>query len=548
MKILITSIFILSTVFSFGQQKDSPKLVVGIVVDQMCYDYIYRYYSKYSEGGFKKLMSEGTNCRNTQYNYIPTYTGPGHASIYTGTTPSNHGIVANDWYDRTTGKEVNCVTDSTVTPVGTTSAYGYYSPKNLKANTITDQLKLTYPNAKVISMSIKNRGAILPGGHLSDGSFWYDFATGKFITSSYFMNELPKWVNDFNSKKQVEKYMQGEWNTLLDISEYTESEPDNSPYEHLLPGKIAPVFPYNLSKMMEGKDAMLQYETFVYTPFSNTFLTDFALSSIDAEDLGKDNQTDMLCISYSTPDLAGHAFGPYSVEIEDMYLRLDLEIKRLIEELEKKVGKGEFTLFLTADHAVVPVPQYLVDKNLPGGYFFMDEHFTQLRTDLEQKFGFDCILSVDNMNIYLDRKSLSDNDIDYDEVVEFIRENVQSWENVKRVFTAKQLYSSAVDDEWMDMVRKGYHHAESGDIIFILEPGFLPKYSDTESAHKGTSHGSAFNYDTQVPLLWYGENVSAQEIYRKIEITDISATLSQLLYVQMPNALTGKPIVELLKH
>ncbi len=548
MKAFLFLTFLCVTLTSSAQQEDSPKLVVGIVVDQMCYDYLYRYYSKFSDKGFRLLMEEGTNCRNTQYNYIPTYTGPGHASIYTGTTPSNHGIVANDWFDRSTGREVNCVTDSTVTPVGTTSAYGYYSPRNLKANTVTDQLKLTYPNAKVISMSIKNRGAILPGGHLSDGSYWYDFTSGKFITSSYFKSELPKWVNDFNKKKYVEEYMKGEWNTMLDISEYTESEPDNSPYEHLLTGKKSPVFPYVFPEMLAGKDLSVQYEVFAYTPYSNTFLTDFALSSIDAEGLGKDNQTDMLCISYSTPDLAGHAFGPYSVEIEDMYLRLDLEIKRLIEELESKVGKGAFTLFLTADHAVVPVPQFLMDKNLPGGYFYMDEHFTSLRSDLIQQFGFDCILSVDNMNIYIDKVMLINKEINYDEVVEFIRSRVQDWENVKRVFTAKQLYQTSTDDAWTDMVRRGYHHAESGDLIFILEPGFLPKSSDTELAHKGTSHGSAFNYDTHVPLLWYGANVSSQEIYRNIQITDISATLAQFFYIQMPNALTGKPIVELLKH
>ena len=548
MKYSFLLILALSTFTAFSQQKDSPKLVVGIVVDQMCYDYIYRYYSKYSEGGFKKLMTEGANCRNTQYNYIPTYTGPGHASIYTGTTPSNHGIVANDWFDRSTGESVNCVTDSTVSPVGTTSEYGYYSPRNLKANTVTDQLKLTYPNAKVISMSIKNRGAILPGGHLSDGSYWYDYTTGKFITSSFYKSELPKWVNKFNDNKYVEKYMKGEWNTLLDIKEYTESEPDNSPYEHLLTGKTTPTFPYDFTEMLKGQEAMVQYEVFAYTPYCNTFLTDFALSSIDDEELGKDNQTDMLCISYSTPDLAGHAFGPYSIEIEDMYLRLDLEIKRLIEELEKKVGKGEFTLFLTADHAVVPVPQYLMDKKLPGGYFYFDEFFPSLKDELVQKFGMDYILSLDNMNIYLDKELMNENQINYDEVVNFIRIKIQEWENVKRVFTAKQLYSSSADDEWMDMVRKGYHHAESGDLIFILEPGFLPKYSDTESSHKGTSHGSAFNYDTHVPLLWYGGNVQSQEVYRSIQITDVSATLAQLLYLQMPNALTGKPIIELFKH
>ena len=227
-----------------AQQEKSPKLIIGIVVDQMCYDYLYRYYDRFGENGFKKLMNKGTNCRNTKYNYLPTYTGPGHASIYTGTTPDNHGIVANDWFDKTTRQSVNCVEDSLVTPIGTISGYGLFSPKNLKVNTITDQLKLTYPKAKVISMSIKNRGAILPGGHLSDGSYWYDFASGEFITSSFFASDLPNWVKLFNSEKHVANYMGKTWKTYYPIETYTASGPDDSPYERLLKGKSTPTFPY----------------------------------------------------------------------------------------------------------------------------------------------------------------------------------------------------------------------------------------------------------------------------------------------------------------
>ena len=538
---LLFGVFLMASI-GYSQQIKSPKLVVGIVVDQMCYEYLYRYYDKFCEGGFRKLMADGTNCRNTQYNYIPTYTGPGHASIYTGTTPNNHGIVANDWFDMTTKKSVNCVEDSAVTPTGTVSSYGYFSPRNLKANTITDQLKLTYPDAKVVSMSIKNRGAILPGGHLSDGSYWYDFTSGKFITSSFFKKQLPQWVSDFNEEKLPEAYLKKEWNTIMDISLYAESGPDDSPYEHLLPGKTSPTFPYDLKEMTKG---VPNYDLFTYTPFANTFLTDFALRSIENEGLGIDNQTDMLCISYSTPDMAGHAFGPYSVELQDIYLRLDLEIQKLIGELEKQLGKGEFTLFLTADHAVVPVPQYLMDKKLPGGYFFKRENIAHLSSLATSKFGKDYILSEDNMNIYLDVDQIIADDVSYDDIVSFITKEVQSWENVKRAFTGAQLYNSSIDDEWMDMVRKGYHHSESGDVIFMLEPGFLPKSTDSESARKGTSHGSAFNYDTHVPLLWYGKGIPAQEILRKVNVTDIAATLAHLLYLQMPNSATGEPILEI---
>lgn len=544
MKQLVVLPFIFSCFFGYAQQHASPKLIVGIVVDQMCYEYLYRYYDKFCEGGFRKLMNDGANCRNTSYNYIPTYTGPGHASIYTGTTPNNHGIVANDWFDRESNAEVNCVEDTLVQTVGSSSDYGIFSPTRLKATTITDQLKLTYPDAKVISMSIKNRGAILPGGHLSNGSYWYDFSTGDFITSTFFENSLPAWVSNFNQQPYVEKILKGEWNTIMDISLYAESGADNSPYEHLLPGKTTPTFPYNLKEMT--KDS-LHYGLFTYTPFANTYLTDFAIASIDPNELGKDDQTDMLCISYSTPDIIGHAFGPNSIEIEDTYLRLDLELKKLIKTLEAKVGKDDFVIFLTADHAVVPVPQYLMDKKLPGGYFFLEEHMAALKTALIAEYGEDLVLYEDNLNVYLNHDRIHALGLSLSEVQQFVSGRIQRWKGVKRSFTAEQLYYSGIDDEWRDMVAKGFHHEESGDVLFILEAGYLPKSVDSELARKGTSHGSAFSYDTHVPLLWYGKGIPAKEIMRPINITDITATLTHMLYLQRPSMTTGAPILELLQ-
>ncbi len=530
-----------------AQQKDQPKLIVGIVVDQMCYEYLYRFQEKYGKNGIRLLMDKGTNCRNTNYNYVPTYTGPGHASIYTGTTPSNHGIVANEWYDRELGRQINCVEDTTRRTIGAESKSGWCSPKNLKSNTITDQLKMTYPDVKVISMSIKNRGAILPGGHLSDGSYWYDYANGKFITSSFFKEALPGWVLDFNSKNYATSYMQGVWDTYYPIETYTESGPDQSPYEHLFPGKTTPTFPYDLKQIVESDTSVTAAGLFPYTPFANTFLTDFALQALKNEQLGVDAQTDMLCISYSTPDIIGHMFGPNSKEIEDTYIRLDKELERLIQELNKTVGKGDFVLFLTADHAVVPVPQLLTDHNLPGGYFFQDTNFVLLGEKLTSKFGANVVDDYDNLNIYLDRDTMTLMGVDYLEVVDFVAAEVYQWEGVKRVFTGDQLYNSNANDPLFNMVRNGYHHAESGDLIISLEPGYLPKSLDSESSRKGTSHGSAYSYDTHVPLLWYGANIPKQEVFRDVEITDITATLVHMLYLQEVNALTGKPILELLE-
>lgn len=544
-KSILTLSLILSGFGVSAQQSEAPKLVVGIVVDQMCYEYLYRYEERYSKKGLRLLMEKGTNCRNMNYNYVPTYTGPGHASIYTGTTPSNHGIVANDWYDRDLQRSINCVEDTTQSTVGSQSEAGMCSPKNLKANTVTDQLKLTYPDAKVISMSIKNRGAILPGGHLSDGSYWYDFSNGNFITSTFFQDNLPSWVSDFNTKKYAEQYMKGTWNTLYPMETYTASGPDNRPYEHLLPGKTTPTFPYDLPEMVASDELVTAPGLFPYTPFANTFLTDFAIAGLRSEGLGQDDQTDMLCISYSTPDIIGHAFGPYSIEIEDTYLRLDQEIERLIATLNKEVGKGEYVVFLTADHAVVPVPQFLLDHHLPGGYFFQDTNFVTLGNALIEQFGQNFIDDYDNLNIYLDHDSIEISGYDYNDVLNFVLRHVKSWDGVKRVFTGDQLYNANVDDPWLNMVRNGYHHAESGDIIITLEPGYLPKSEDNERSRKGTSHGSAYSYDTHVPMLWYGADIPKQEVMRSLEITDITATLTHIMYLQQVNAMTGKPIVEL---
>lgn len=535
--------FVGSTCMNLSAQTiKKPKLVVGIVVDQMCYEYLYRYQAKFSGNGFVKLMKNGTHCRNTQYNYVPTFTGPGHASVYTGTTPSNHGIVANEWFHRSLGKEVNCVEDTTVIPVGSDYKGGKRSPANLKANTITDQLKMTYADSKVIAVSIKDRSAILPGGHLSDGSYWFDYSTGGFLTSSYFKKELPAWVADFNAQKKPDHYLTQTWNTLLPIEQYTESGPDDTPYEHLLAGKTAPVFPYDLKAMSGDKP---NYDLFAYTPFANTYLADFAMAALKQEKLGKGKASDFLCISFSTPDILGHAFGPYSVEIEDLYLRLDLEIAKILKTLETEIGKDNFVFFLTADHAVVPVPQYLTDRKLPGGYLFAAPFVQSLKEKVTAKFGADFIAAEENNNVYFDRNIIREKGINLHEAQDFVKEEVRLWTGVKRVYSAYELESAGADDEWKDMVRRGYRYEESGDVLFLLEPGYLPKYSSSEKAHRGTSHGSAFNYDTHVPLIWYGGGIPKQEIIRRVNITDITATLVPILQLQKPNATTGEPILEI---
>ncbi len=530
---------VLVTISTIKAQK--PKLVVGIVIDQMCYEYLYRYQPNFSKNGFNRFLNHGVNYRNTLYNYVPTYTGPGHASIYTGTTPSNHGIIGNEWYDNDKQRTINCVADENYKSIGTASLEGNCSPKNLKTYTITDQLKLTYPTSKVFSFSIKDRGAILPGGHLSNGSFWYDYSSGKFITSSFYSAQLPVWLNEFNSVNNASSYSK-KWDLLLNETMYESN--DDSPYEVIISGKNKAVFPYDFPSLENNMSV------FTLSPFANTLLTDVAISALDNEKLGKSNGCDFLAISYSTPDIAGHAFGPYSRELEDMYYRLDREIARLIDKLEQQVGKKNLVVFLTADHAVVPVPQMLIDKNLPGGYIYMEKLQQSLKEALKTDLGIkeELILIEENQHFYLNHSVIKSENYSLQLITNTMKKILLEWPGIKAVYTKEELMlEKGVEDEWKTMVRKGFDYNRSGDVVFLVEPGYLTKTTDSPKAHQGTSHGSSFNYDAHVPLLWYGKTWKKTDIFSPCEITDIAPTLVHLMNLQRPGAMTGSPLLELLK-
>ena len=514
------------------------KLVVGIVVDQMCYDYLQRFDDNFENGGFNRFLKNGVNCKNTQYNYVPTYTGPGHASIYTGTTPSNHGIVANDWYDRKLHKTQYCVLDTNVTGVDQANKYGMSSPHFLTTTTISDQLKMTYPASKVISLSIKDRSAVLPGGHLSNGSYWFDFQSGTFITSSYYQQKLPEWVREFNLHHAADTYL-SDWNLLLPINRYSRTQ-DNSPYERSFGGKKSAVFPYTQEEIGRGN-----YPQFVVTPFANTQLTDFATTAIVQEALGKREATDLLCISYSTPDIAGHEFGPYSLEIEDIYLRLNQELEKLFKTLDREVGKKNYTVFLTADHAVVPVPQQLVDSKLPGGYLNVDSIVKALNSQWKTKYGEGLVEKTKNLNVYFKRDRIAALGLTLSELQHEAAQVLREHPLVRLAVCAHDLDEGKFQGTLEQMLANGYTKERSGDVLFLLKPGLISSSEDTDEAHRGTTHGSGYNYDTHVPLLWYGGRLKAQEIYRPIAITDIAATLVYLLELQRPASMTGNPIVEL---
>ncbi|MDZ4716373.1 MAG: alkaline phosphatase PafA [Cytophagales bacterium] len=525
-----------------------PKLVVGIVVDQMRQEYVYRYEKKLGPGGFKRLMGDGFVLKNAHYSYVPTYTGPGHASIYTGATPSTHGIIGNDWYDRTTKAVVNCVSDPDQKAVGTESSKGAVSPMRMLSTTITDELELaTQKRSVVIGLSLKDRGAVLPAGHLADGAYWFDGASGKFISSTFYKPGLPTWLEKFNALKRPDYYLNQEWKTLLPMEQYEESGPDDSPYETRLKGKDEkPVFPY---KLQELRKLYPGFELITSTPFGSDLITEAAMAAIDGEELGKDNVTDFLAISYSSPDIIGHGMGPNSVEVEDTYLRLDKNIESLLLDLDKKIGVGQYVVFLTSDHGVADAPMYLKDNKIPAGIFSSSKAEAGLTEFLKPHFGDKKIVErMINDQIFLNQEAftgdLKSAGVDLLVATELISQYMLSLNGVANVFAAGTMRSADFGEGGMkgNLVR-GYNHKRSGDILYVLEPHWIGWAGIT-----GTTHGSGYTYDTHVPVIFYGWGINKGSSVQYYRVTDIAPTLSVLLKIKFPSGSTGQPIGEALKE
>ncbi|WP_290698457.1 alkaline phosphatase PafA [Lacinutrix sp.] len=509
-----------------------PKLVVGIVIDQMRYDYLTRFYSKFGSDGFKRLINKGFNCKNNHYNYVPTYTGPGHASIFTGTSPKNHGIIANYWYDKFEKEKVYCAGDSNVLAVGSDAKAERMSPHRMKTTTFADENRLhTQMRGKTIGISIKDRGAILPAGHSANAAYWFrGKEEGNFITSTYYMNTLPKWVTDFNASNTAESYLR-EWNTLYDINTYTESGNDLNAFEKGFKGKENATFPYDLAKLKEDNSG---FDIIKATPFGNSIVADFAIKAIDAEQLGKDNITDVLTISFSSPDYIGHNFGVNSKEIEDTYIRLDKDLERLFKVLDTKVGVGAYTLFLTADHGAVEVPAYLQSVKIPAGYFNKNEFNKKLNAFLIKEFtASDLIENISNDQIFLNKSRLKELNLSLENVKSTIVNEVINYKHIDKVYSSQTMQNASFSSGIEVLLQNGYNQKRSGDIIFVKDPAVI-SYSRT-----GSTHGSGSTFDTHVPLLFYGNGIKKGSTLLKTEITDIAPTISALLGTSFPNGTTG---------
>lgn len=537
---LILMLALLTSMQSKAQNvNEKPKLVVGIVVDQMKQEYLTRFYGNFGEGGFKRFVEEGFMARNGHYNYSSTNTGPGHASVYTGTTPAVHGIVNNSWYSRSLGRSVYCAEDTTVVAVGGTAKNGLISPMNLYSTTITDELKLyTQKQGKVIAMSIKDRGSALPGGHLSDGSYWYDSSTGEFMTSTYYMKDLPNWVKSFNSAQHVDKYLNMTWDTFLPIENYNISGPDNSQYESGFRGKDTPTFPYNLKELRKDNG---NFSLISSTPFGNSLLTEFAISAVDAEKLGQDNTPDFLAVSYSSTDYIGHNFGPQSKEVQDTYIRLDRELAKLFDALDQKVGKGNYSVFLTADHAVAENSIQMKDDGFKTDNFSNSNARKAVSAALSAKYGAKAWIESFSNNIHLNHKLIEAEGVDLYEMQNFVAAKMMEQNGIYIALTARDLVTNNYTKNIKNLLQNAYHTKESGDVLVVMDPGWQTGGS------KGTGHGNSWTYDTHVPILFYGWGIKKGNSVREIHITDIAPSVSMLLNMRLPNGATGTPIFEIFK-
>ncbi|PRX53646.1 alkaline phosphatase PafA [Flagellimonas meridianipacifica] len=517
-----------------------PKLVVGIIVEQMRYDYLTRFWNHYSEGGFKRLIKEGFNCKNHHINHAPTSTAPSLASIYTGATPSIHGIIGNTWYDKTQDMEVYGVEDKEYSSVGTFSNAGKMSPHRMLSTTITDQLRLhTQKQGKVIAVALKDVAAVLSGGHMTNAAYWFDGGeVGKWITSSYYMSQLPQWVSDFNSSDAIKKYKK-EWNTLKDIGSYVESGPDNNVYETPFENEASPIFPHNTPSLLSKEK---DFDVLKYTPYGNNITTDFALEVLEKESLGVDSTTDFLAISFSSTDYVGQKFGLNSKEIQDTYLRLDLDLERMLKALDEKVGVGQYTLFLTSDYGGVREPAYLRDQKVPAGYIDLGEMRGKFNEFLRYKYGTtDVVQNISNFQVFLNHRVIENLDIDLGDAQEEIALELLGYDKVNQVYTAFQMWQNEYTSGIPYLLQKGYHQKRSGDIFLVPKPGFA-QYGRTDF-----TKDAAMIYDTHMPLLFFGNGIKQGATTNRTEVVDIAPTISTLLGIAFPNGTTGNPIGEVLK-
>lgn len=510
-----------------------PKLVVGIVIDQMRWDYLYRYQKRYTDSGFKRLLNDGFSCENTVIPYVPSVTAIGHTCIYTGSVPSIHGIAGNNFVKN--GEKVYCTDDDTVKPVGPNSEAGLMSPRNLWVTTIGDEMKIaSNGRAKVVGVALKDRASILPAGHNPDGAFWFDDKSGNFITSTYYMNQLPKWVEAFNGKKLPEHYLSEKWNTLYPKDTYTESTSDENEYENGIKKGVKATLPLNLPELYKKYG----YNIIRNTPFGNSLTFDMAKAAIDGEQLGADDETDLLAVSCSSTDYIGHQVGTHAVETEDTYLRLDKAIADFLSYLDTKVGKGNYLVFLSADHGAMNNARFLQDRRIPAGNWDDGVAAKKLNEVLAKEYPNtgDLVKTVMNYQVFFNREAIKNQHLDFAKIKQTVVDFLKEDSCVLYACDMEKTMTESIPEEVKYRIVNGYNRERSGDVQIVLKPNFYTH------GMKGTDHGAWNLYDTHIPLVFMGWGIKHGATTKRTFMTDIVPTIGALIHVQAPNGCVGQPI------
>ncbi len=482
-----------------------PKLVLAIVIDQFRYDYLTRYHSEYT-GGFKRFFEHGATFTNAHFEHVPTVTAVGHSTFLSGATPALSGIIGNEWWDRASKKRVTSVSDEATTLLGATGEGS--SPNRMLQSTLGDELKMSGKGGKVVGVSIKDRAAILPSGHMADGAYWFDGKTGNFVSSTFYFDALPEWVAQFNASRPADKYVGKTW-----LGKNMATTPD--------------------AKFYAALDA---------TPFGNELILQFAEKAMVAEKLGLGPKIDLLTVSFSSNDYVGHELGPDSEEAHDMALRVDKQVGELIRAAEAQAGVGRVLVVLTADHGVSPVPEVNQKRKMPGGRFDEKNELDTVEKAMTARLGSPnggkWIVFSGEGSLFLNQDS--GRQVDMAEEERVAADAVRVLPHVFRVYTRTQLMNGAILEDSVGVrMRNGFNQARSGNVIVMLDPYWMVSRS-------GTTHGAPFDYDTHVPVLFLGAQVRAGRFNANIMVNDVAPTLATMLDVETPSGSVGRVLDEML--
>lgn len=517
-----------------------PKLVLFLVVDQMSFDYLSRFQERFGAGGFKFLMENGANFVNCHYRQSTTVTAVGHSVIATGAYPWSTGIISNDWYSRRKEKEFLAVEDDTVQLVGANGPGA--SCRTMAGTTVGDEMRLaTNGRSKVVCCSLKDRASLFLAGRMANNAFWFDARTGHFVSSSQFGSTLPGWVMAFNDKRYAENYFGKPWNRLLPENLYNASTKDDYTYERALPGD-GRQFPHVITGGAQSPNEHY-FSVYQMTPFANQMLTDFAREAIDKENLGLHESPDLLGISFSATDYLGHSFGPNSQEVEDMFLRLDQSLASFFQYLDQKIGLDKCLIVLSSDHGVMPIPEFLRDKGLDAGRIDPKALRSLLESALDQKLGpDDWIASFQAPNLYFNRNTIVRQKVRKQDVEDIAAQTAESVPGVGEVYTAFQFYMNQMPPSpYIEAVKRSYFTSRSGDVMILPKTGHI-----FSSEPNGTSHGSPFRYDSQVPLIMMGPGVKPGRYSQDCSPADIAPTVTALLHIAAPSLCEGRVLAEAL--